>query len=165
MELFWRVSNLILWLSNCGPQPATSTLYGNSLGVNSEASPQTCGIRNWGWDIFIKYLLLSLFYSPIHITRVGCIILTLKIGDLKLRGLLSSGRIWIWVLQWFFFFLLPHFFKTFYFILEYSWVTMLCYFLYSRVIELYLYMCLFFLKFFCHLAGCVVLSRVPCTIQ
>ena len=128
MELFWRVSNLILWLSNCGPQPATSTLYGNLLGVNSEASPQTCRIRNWGWDIFITYLLLSLFYSPIHITRVGCIILTLKIRDLKLRGLLSSGSICIWVFQCFcFFFLLPHFFfLTFYFILEYSWLTMLC---------------------------------------
>ena len=111
MELFWRVSNLILWLSNCGPQPATSTLYGNLLGVNSEASPQTCRIRNWGWDIFITYLLLSLFYSPIHITRVGCIILTLKIRDLKLRGLLSSGSICIWVFKCFcFFFYCPTFF-------------------------------------------------------
>ena len=41
------------------------------------------------------------------------------------------------------------FFSPFYFILDNSWITMLCSFpVYSQVIQLYMYMCLFFRKFF-----------------
>ena len=43
---------------------------------------------------------------------------------------------------------------------------MLCQFqVYSKVIQLYIYMYLFFLKFFSHLGCYIILSRVPCAIQ
>ena len=43
---------------------------------------------------------------------------------------------------------------------------MLCQFqVYRRVIQLYIYMDLFFLKFFSHLGYYRVLSRFPCAIQ
>ena len=55
---------------------------------------------------------------------------------------------------------------NFYFILEYSWLTTLYYFkVYSKMIQLYIYVYLFFFKFFPHLGCCRVLSRVPCGIQ
>ena len=41
------------------------------------------------------------------------------------------------------------YFLNLYFILEYSWLTMLCQFhVYSKVIQLYIYMYLFFFKYF-----------------
>lgn len=58
-QLFWRVSNLILWLSNCGPQPGTSALYGNLLDMwilrlhPKRVKSETLGRR---------YLLLSICY-------------------------------------------------------------------------------------------------------
>ena len=43
---------------------------------------------------------------------------------------------------------------------------MLCYFLlYSKVIQLYIYMCIFFFRFFSHLGDYRILNRVPCAIQ
>ena len=57
-------------------------------------------------------------------------------------------------------------FSTFYFILEYSWLTMLCYFqMYNKVIQLYIYMYLFLFKFFSWLGCYRILSRVPWAIQ
>ena len=50
----------------------------------------------------------------------------------------------------------------FYFVLEYSWFTMLCYFLvYSKVIQLYIYISPFFFRFFSHTGYYGILSRVP----
>ena len=43
---------------------------------------------------------------------------------------------------------------------------MLCLFqAYSKVIQLYIYMYLFFFKFFSHLGGYIILSRVPCAMD
>ena len=37
--------------------------------------------------------------------------------------------------------------------------------MYSKVIQLYVYMYLFFFKFFSHLGCCIILSRVPCALD
>ena len=48
------------------------------------------------------------------------------------------------------------YFLNLYFILEYSWLTMLCQFhVYSKVIQLYIYMYPFFFRFFSHIGHCV----------
>ena len=62
--------------------------------------------------------------------------------------------------------ILPFFlFLNILFILEYR-LIMLCLFqVYRRVIQLYIYMDLFFLQFFSHLGYYWVLSRFPCAIQ
>ena len=40
-----------------------------------------------------------------------------------------------------------------------------CFQVYSKVIQLYIYMCLFFFYFFSHLGYYSIVSRVPCAIQ
>ena len=55
--------------------------------------------------------------------------------------------------------------KNFHFILKYSLLTMHQFQVYSKVIQLYIYMYPFFFKFFSHLDYYRVLSRVPCAIQ
>ena len=63
-------------------------------------------------------------------------------------------------------FLLTSMFLTFYFVLEYSWWTLWCAFqMYSKVIQLYIYVYLFFFKFFSHLGCYIILCRIPCVIQ
>ena len=63
-------------------------------------------------------------------------------------------------------FLLTSMSLTFYFVLEYSWLTLWCEFqAYSKVIQLYLYVYLFFFKFFSHLGCYIILCRVPCVTQ
>ena len=58
------------------------------------------------------------------------------------------------------------FFFKFYFILEYSWFTMLCYFqMYSKVTRLYIYIYPFFFSFFSYIGYYGILIRVPCAIQ
>ena len=58
------------------------------------------------------------------------------------------------------------FLKNFYFILEYCWLTVLCWIpVYSKMIQLCVYIYLFFFKFFSHLGCYIILSRVPYAIE
>ena len=57
-------------------------------------------------------------------------------------------------------------FLTFYLILEHSWLTMLCLLqMYSKVVQLYIYMYLFFFKYFSHFGCYMILSHFPCAVQ
>ena len=52
------------------------------------------------------------------------------------------------------------------FVLEHSWLTILCWFhMYSKVIQLYIYMYLFFFKSISYLRYYRILNSVLCTIQ
>ena len=63
-------------------------------------------------------------------------------------------------------FIVTTLFLTFYFILEYSWLTMLCQFqVYSKVVKLHIYIYLFFFKFFPHLGCYTIQNRVRCARQ
>ena len=57
-------------------------------------------------------------------------------------------------------------FKKIYFLLQYSWFTMFCWSqVYNKEAQLNIYIYLFFLKFFSHIAYYILLSTVSCTIQ
>ena len=69
--------------------------------------------------------------------------------------------------SWFFFFggviyCLHLYFKNLYFILEYSWLTTLCF--RYKVIQLHVYVYSFFFRFFPHISYYRILSRVSCAI-
>ena len=92
------------------------------------------------WNIYIYIYTIMCVYIYMCVCVCVCIYVYIYMHT----------YIYIFTLKFYSFFFYILLFLNFYFILEYSWFIILCYFqVYSKVIQLYIY--LFFFKFFSHL--------------
>ena len=120
------------------------------------------GLSRLQWVLLLCSICLSLLLSPFaffchHLKVLNYSLCSFDVDSSAQASL--SGRRWCRTplsLNYFLILIL----------LEYSWFTMLYLFqVYSKVLQLYIYIYSFFFRFFSHIGYHRILSRIPCAIQ